>query len=72
VYALPVDAASALVDVGTWPHVLGTDPLGRDILVRLLRGLWWSLSLGLGGMGVGLGLGSGGGAGNGLFWGMGG
>jgi peptide/nickel transport system permease protein len=59
VYALPVDAASALVDVGTWPHVLGTDPLGRDILVRLLRGLWWSLSLGLGGMGVGLGLGVG-------------
>ena len=54
VYALPVDADVVLGEVGHWPHLLGTDPLGRDVLVRLLRGIWWSISLGMGGMLVGL------------------
>ncbi len=54
VYALPVDALAALTEVVSWPHILGTDPLGRDILVRLLRGFWWSVTLGVGGMAVGL------------------
>ncbi len=54
-----MDAVKAFGEAGRWPHLLGTDPLGRDILVRLLRGLWWSVSLGLGGMGVGLSLGVG-------------
>lgn len=53
-YSLPVNAAVVLGEAGHWPHLLGTDPLGRDILVRLLRGTWWSLSLGMGGMLVGL------------------
>ncbi len=54
VYSLPVDAAVILGEVGHWPHLLGTDPLGRDVWVRLLRGAWWSLGLGMGGMLVGL------------------
>ena len=56
-YVLPMDAPVVLSDVGRWPHLLGTDALGRDILVRLLRGAWWSVGLGFGSMLVGLGIG---------------
>ena len=58
-YTLPVDAVVVLAETGHWPHLLGTDPLGRDVLVRLLRGAWWSIGLGMGGMLVGLMMGVG-------------
>lgn len=32
---------------GTWPHLLGTDPLGRDILSRLLHGARYSFFVGI-------------------------
>jgi dipeptide transport system permease protein len=34
-------------DGGTWPHILGTDPLGRDILSRLLHGARYSFFVGI-------------------------
>ncbi|MCI5086735.1 MAG: ABC transporter permease subunit [Rhodovulum sp.] len=34
-------------DGGTWPHLLGTDPLGRDILSRLLHGARYSFFVGI-------------------------
>lgn len=49
-YVLPMDAPVVLSDVGRWPYLLGTDALGRNILVRLLRGAWWSVGLGFGSM----------------------
>lgn len=50
---------------GSWSHVLGTDPLGRDILSRLIVGARISLSTGLavvaiaGSVGITLGLAAG-------------
>lgn len=34
-------------DGGTWPYILGTDPLGRDILSRLLHGARYSFFVGI-------------------------
>lgn len=34
-------------DGGAWPHILGTDPLGRDILSRLLHGARYSFFVGI-------------------------
>ena len=34
-------------DGGAWPHILGTDPLGRDILSRLLYGARYSFFVGI-------------------------
>ncbi|MAY31284.1 MAG: dipeptide ABC transporter permease DppC [Rhodovulum sp.] len=34
-------------DGGAWPHLLGTDPLGRDILSRLLHGARYSFFVGI-------------------------
>jgi peptide/nickel transport system permease protein len=56
-YWLPVDAPILLAEPGTWPYFLGTDALGRDILVRLLRGSYLSTGVALGATAVGLGVG---------------
>ena len=42
----------------SWPHPLGTDQLGRDMLARLMAGGRISLAVGFGAMALALGLGS--------------
>lgn len=43
---------------GTWDHVFGTDPLGRDTLSRLIYGIRFSLLIALGGTTIGALLGT--------------
>lgn len=45
------------LDGGVWPHLLGTDALGRDVFARLLHGARVSLSIGIISVGLGLSLG---------------
>jgi peptide/nickel transport system permease protein len=58
-------APPAWLEGGTWSHVLGTDPLGRDVLSRIIHGSRFSLSIAIccilvyGSVGVLLGLVSG-------------
>lgn len=39
-------------DGGTWRHALGTDPLGRDVLARLLEGARTTLVVAVAGVGI--------------------
>ncbi len=54
-----VDLAARLLPPGAEGHWLGTDPLGRDVLARLLHGLRASLAVGVFGTAVAAGLGTG-------------
>jgi len=42
----------------SWPHVLGTDAFGRDLLSRVLVGAGLSLRVGLGAVAIGLSIGA--------------